>query len=97
MGQLDADRHVLRVGEVDDPAQRRHLMVRPQAEIAYPDTAMRRDRGALRQDQPGPAQDELAEMDQVPVGRATVLGRVLAHRRDHNPVLQRQPPKRRGA
>ena len=36
-------------------------------------------------------------MDQVPVGRAAIDGRVLAHRRDHDPVDQLQPadPQRR--
>src|SRR3954447_21338467 len=30
----------------------------------------------------------MAEMDHVPVGSVAILGRVLAHRRDHDPVLQ---------
>src|SRR5262245_11857735 len=38
----------------------------------------------------------MAEVDQVPVVRRTVLGRVLAHRRDEDPVPERQAAELEG-
>ena len=49
-----------------------------------------RHRGRLEDHQAGARQREVAEVDQVPVARRAVDGRVLAHRRDDDPVGKRQ-------
>ena len=77
-------------------AERRLVVVAIEAEVAGRDAPERLDRGRLDDQQPGARQRELPEVDQVPVGRIAVLGRVLAHRRDHDAVAQRQRAEREG-
>ena len=55
------------------------------------DAALRADVGHLGHDQAGGAERHIAEMHQVPIGGRAVVGIVLAHRRDHDAVGQRQP------
>jgi hypothetical protein len=50
------------------------------------DPAAPLDRGRLDHDEPRPRHPELHQVLKVPVGRRAVVGRVLAHRRDHDPV-----------
>ncbi|OIQ79824.1 hypothetical protein GALL_384370 [mine drainage metagenome] len=87
--QLDADRNRRVLAQrVEHPPQRRLVGVGPQAEVARRDAPDRLDRGGLDDQQPGARQRELAEVDQVPVAGAAVVGRVLAHRRDRDAVGQ---------
>ena len=62
--------------------------VRPDAGIAIGDAAMRLDRARLDEHDAGAALRELAEMHEMPIGDEAVLGRILAHGRDHDAVLE---------
>ena len=66
------------------------LASRVEAEVAGGDAALGRDRGRLDDQQAGARQREMAEMDQVPVDRRAFARRVLAHRRDDDPVGERE-------
>ena len=93
MGQLDADGRTVLVNEVDDRLQGLDLAVLPQAEIGGADAPARVDRRALGEDQAGAAQRELSEVNEMPGRGVTGVGGMLAHRRDHDAVLQLQVPK----
>ena len=70
-------------------AQRLGLGVVPDARVRRRDPPVAHDRGRLGEDQRRAADRAAAEVDEVPVVRHPVLGRVLAHRRDDDPVPQR--------
>ena len=80
VAQLDADRHVAVA-----PHQRQHLRQRGLAGIGIHAQAFAADAplwfhaGSLDDQEPGTGQREVAKMDQVPVGGATVDRAVLAH------------------
>jgi hypothetical protein len=76
----------VRLDEPGDPPVRRDLGVVPQAEIAVGDATARLHRRGLGEHDPCAAGGEPAEMYQMPVVGHAVLGRVLAHRRDHDAV-----------
>lgn len=48
----------------------------------------------FRHHQPGARYGHMAEMHEVPIRHAAVLGAELAHRRDDNPIGQCKPAKR---
>ena len=56
----------------------------------------RSDVGHLAHHQPGAAEREAAEMHQVPIVRRPIVGVVLAHRRDDDPIGQSEPAQRDG-
>ena len=88
MGELDRDRHVATSGAcLPAPAPHRRLgRVVIQPDVAIGDPALGRDGGRLDGQQRRAGQRQMAEMDQVPVGHAAVLRRILAHRRDDDAV-----------
>ncbi len=91
MGKLDA--HLRR-----RPAPHRGQRVRErglggvvvQAQVGPADPPARLDRGGFDDHQPGAGQREVAPMLHMPVAGFTVNRRVLAHRRHHDAVGQRQ-------
>ncbi len=89
-GVAELNRRLRRIGvyEIGDAAKRRDLFVAPQSQIAVRDAAALLHRRGLDKHQPGAAGSELAEVHQVPVVGAAVVGRVLTHGRDHYAVLQ---------
>ena len=89
MAELDRDRHVRPAPHARQHPRHRLLVgVRPQAGVAVADAPFRRDRGRLDRQQRRAGQRQLAEVDDVPVGHAAVLGRILAHRRDDDAVAK---------
>ena len=91
MAELQADLRVgLGVHEIDDALPGRLVLGLVGAGAAGRDAALGRDAGHLGVDEAGAALGALAEMDEVPVGRAAVHRLVLRHRRDDDAVLQLQ-------
>jgi hypothetical protein len=55
-----------------------------EANIGIGDPPPGQDCSRLNGEERGTRERELTQMDQVPVGHASILGRVLAHGRDHD-------------
>ena len=89
MPDLDAE-----FGRAVAAAMRHHArqgclaVVRIDAEAAMRDAPSPLDTGRLDHDQRGPGIGQHAEMIEVPIGGDTVIGAVLAHRRDHDAVRE---------
>ena len=64
------------------------LGVVPQPQAMGRDAPARLDMGCFGEHEPGAADGARAEVDQMPVLGHAVVGRVLAHGRDHDPVAQ---------
>jgi hypothetical protein len=95
--ELHGDRHRRpRAHGSQHAAQRRLAAIGVQAEVERRDAPLARDRRRLENHQPGAAQRELSEVDQVPVAGRAVVGRVLAHRRDDDPVDEAKPTEVEG-
>ncbi len=88
--KLDARRSTLGVEEFDDAAERSNLSVLPQAGIGIGDAAFGRHRCRFCDDEAEAAQREAAQMHEVPVVGMAVTCRILAHRRHHHAVLERE-------
>ena len=89
MRKLHRDRHARMLAHAfEHVRQRLFCVVRPQAEVVWRDAAFGLDRGRFQEQNAGTGQSEVAEVDQVPIGRRAILRRVLAHRRDGDAVLQ---------
>ena len=69
-----------------DARQSRLGVVIPQTKAAGGDAPDRLDRGCLDHQQSGSRHGHLAEVRQMPVGRPSFVGGVLAHRRNHDAV-----------
>ena len=87
------DRGTLPARTIERAGQRRFARVVVKAEACWRDAAVRRDGGCLDREQTGARHQQLAPMDEMPVSRATVDGRVLAHRRHDDAVGKRQLPQ----
>ena len=85
----ERDRRIL-TDRRHDLTERTLVLVRVQAEAARRDASDRLDRGRLDEQHRGAAEGEMTEVDQVPVGRRAVRCGVLAHRRDDDPVPERE-------
>jgi hypothetical protein len=96
MGELDPRRGPVGVQEVDHPAQAGHVLVGPQPDIAVADPAFGRHAGRLDEDQTEPAEREPAQVGEVVVADEPVGHRVLAHRRDDQPVRQGEATEGQG-
>ena len=88
--ELDARRRAAEPDRVGDRRERRDLRVVPQAEVAVRVATPRLDRRAADEHQRGPPEREAREVDPVPVVGQAVGRRVLLHRRDDDPVAQRE-------
>ena len=97
MRELERGDRALGRDERGDPRERRDLTVVPQAEVLRADPPFGRDRGRLEDDEACAADGTGAEVDEVPVVREAVLGRVLAHRRDADPVREGDGAEAEGA
>lgn len=64
----------------------------PEPDVGVSNSSLRQDGGRFDGQQRRTRNRQLAEVNQVPVGHASVLGRVLAHRSDHDPIAQLQLP-----
>jgi hypothetical protein len=62
------------------------MLVFPEAEILRADAPFRHDRRRFDHHEPGATDGATAEMHQVPFGREAIFARILAHRRDTDPV-----------
>ena len=76
--------------------QRRLVVVVVEAEAAVGDATGTRDMGRLDHDQRGTAIGQHTEMDQVPVVGAAIVGRELAHGRNHQAVGEIEAGKPEG-
>jgi hypothetical protein len=91
VAELDRDGHARVAADRLQHARHRGLgRVVVQTHVLRRDAADGLDRRGLDDQQARARQRELAEMDQMPVDHAAVLGGVLAHGGDHDAVGQRQ-------
>jgi hypothetical protein len=91
MGELHRDRGggMLAHGG-EDLLQRGFGGIAVEPEAARRDAADRLDMGRLDAEHRSARQRKIVDVGEVPVGGNAVLGRILAHRRHHDAVLQRQ-------
>ena len=92
--QLDARRHPMRSVRVRDPPKGRNLIVLPDAGAPGRNTAVAGHPGGLYHGRPHPAQREPGVVSEVPVLWSALDSLVLAHRRDHDAVAERQASDR---
>jgi hypothetical protein len=90
VGQLDADGTAVGMDEINDFLQWFDLAVLPKAQIRRSDATPWIDRCTLGEDQSGTAESELPKVDHVPRRRTSGIGRMLAHRRDDDPIVQNE-------
>ena len=97
MGELDRERHRrLRAHGSQDTVQCSFRGVGPEPEVARRNAPLGLDRGGLDGEQARARQRQVAEVDEMPIAGRTFDGTVLAHRRDHDAVLQRQRSQGKG-
>src|SRR5688572_29526797 len=95
--KLNACDCALAVEEVRDPRERLNVLVSPDAQIAWRDSAFRGDRGRLDKDEGCAADGATAEMDEVPVVRKSVTSGILAHGRHHDAIAESDTADRQRA
>jgi hypothetical protein len=88
MRELHARHRALRLDEAEDAREHLDVLVCPQPEIVRADPALGQHGRRLGEHRRGAADGAAAEVHEVPVVREAVAARVLAHRRDENPVSQ---------
>ena len=96
MRELEAERHTLGVGEVDDRLPGLGLGVVPETGVLRRDATLGHHGRGLGEDEPDAAERERAVVHAVPVVRYAVDRGVLAHRRQDDPVAQREAAHREG-
>jgi hypothetical protein len=79
--------------EVDDAFQRFDLAVIPKAQIRRSNAPSRIDGGTFGKDESCTAESEFPKVDHVPRSRASGFGRVLAHWRDDDSIVENEPAK----
>src|SRR6266545_3086774 len=98
MGELERDpRRARRVDEIDDALPGSAVLGLVHSRAAGRDPPLTAHVGHLCDDERGASDRARAEVHEVPVAGRAVLGRVLAHRRDHDPVREQhvtQPERR---
>ena len=96
MPELDRRDAALPLHEAGQPGQRFDLCIVPQAKVSRTDASLRYNGRRFDDDQTGAANRTTAVMHEMPVAGHAVLGRILAHRRDADPVghLNRAQGKR---
>lgn len=88
VGKLDGDLLVLGVGELNELCEGLNLGVFPETTVLGGDTALREDSSGLNDNETGSAGQDTTEMGHVPGSDLSVLGGVLAKRREHYAVLE---------
>ena len=92
MGELDRDGHLgMGTDRGQHPGQGRLVGVGVQTQVLRRDPRLRGDGAGLQDQQPRPGQRQVTQMDHVPVGGGSVLGRVLAHGRNDDSIGEGQP------
>jgi hypothetical protein len=87
--QLNGNLHVGPAADAfQHPGDRGFCRVVPESHIGVGDPCVGQDGSRLDGQQRRTRERKMAEMDEVPVGHAAIDGRVLAHRRDNDPVGQ---------
>ena len=86
MRELDAGAGALRIDETRDSLERLEMPFAPGAEILRRNPALGRDRGGLGEHQRRPANRARGEMGEMPIVGVTVNARILAHRRNADPI-----------
>jgi hypothetical protein len=94
MSELDAGDRLLLLDEACQPPQRLDEFVVPDAEVAHSPAAAPLDLGRFDDDQSCAARSKFSGVHQVPVGRKSLLRRVLMHRRHDDPVAERHVAQR---
>src|SRR3954454_23583124 len=89
MRELNAGDGSVLVQEADDAREELDVFVLIYAEVPIGDAAARLNSTRLEDDERCPTDGTAAMVDEVPVGRKTVGAGVLAHRRNHDAVLER--------
>src|SRR5439155_24558739 len=92
--ELHAGAGALGMNEPDDPFDRLGVSIAPDPEIVGTDPSLGRHRGGFSEDERGAADGAAPEVDEMPVVREAVDARVLAHRRDDDPIRKRESPER---
>jgi hypothetical protein len=88
MRQLNPGHGSLAADEVSDGSVSSDVLVVVNARIARADPAFGRNRRRFGYHEPRAAHGTRTEMDQMPVARKTVIGRILTHRCDGDPVAE---------
>jgi hypothetical protein len=88
VSQLDAGHRPILLQEVVDAGQRLYMVVQPNTAIGRADASFGRNGGGLDHSQPRTSYRTGAEMHEMPIVRKPVVRRLLAHRRDGDPVPQ---------
>ena len=88
VGELDAWHGSLALDEAGDPGEGFDVLVAPDSHVARRDPALRSHRGRLDEDQARASNRPAAQVDEMPVVGQPILGAVLAHRRDDDPVAK---------
>ena len=83
-------------GTVKGIGQRSFRAVIPQTQASRGDASLRHHGRGFDGEQAGAAVKQVAPVHQVPVSGFTIIGGVLAHGCDNDPVCQRQATARRG-
>ena len=82
--------------ETNDMSERLLVRIRVEAQAHGRNAPGRLDRCSLGDREPKIGQRVGAEMNGVPLARMAILRGILAHRREHDPVVQRQSSQRDG-
>ena len=93
MGKLDGKAGAGRgngLRRLDDPCQRRFIVVRIKAEAFVRDAADAFDGSGFDDHHAGAPHGKLHQVLKMPIGRAAVRGGILAHGRDGNAIGQRK-------
>jgi hypothetical protein len=91
VAKLDRRDAAVLAEEGGDPGEAGDLGVVPQPDVPGADPPLRRHPGRLDHDQPEAAEGETPQVDEVVVAHDAVGDVVLAHRRDDQPVGERDP------
>ena len=86
MRELNSGAGALQIDETRDPLERLEMPFAPGAEILRRNPALGRDGGGLGEHQRRAANRPRSEMGEMPIVGVTVNARILAHRRDADPV-----------
>lgn len=95
MCQLDTWNRALALNEGCDPAQVVDLIVVPQTEIGIRNASLGFHGSSFRNHQPCTAHRAATQMNQVPIVRKSIFARIFAHRRDGDPIRERDTTDRK--
>jgi hypothetical protein len=88
VGELDGDRHIRMASHRFKNVSYASSVVGPETEIVRTDPPLGQHRCGFDNKKASAREGQVAEMDRVPVGRAALFGRILAHRRNHDAIAK---------